>query len=999
MKNSPEPRLKPTVPHKVTHPIREVQISTKASFESIDCAKEYPVVKQLQSKDSGDPPCLSEPGEMISSHSVDSSKHISYESPQWKSNLSRSTMCFEAHFIPLFLSHNIINVTSEVEKVHGVQVLPTCPSLMNSVVKQVIFRSSSNHLIAVQLCYSNLIYEKVDAIINSSCHVPDQMQAVGGTTLQKELDDYLTCHQAKPATEVCTVLESGNLPCKKIIHAFSCFTERETVEQKRFCAIHEALKCACKHDLQSISFSSACADTSSVETLMHDIRIFFSQNPNSSIQLLRIVCSSVKSINSHIGVQEFTCKNEIIDLRERASLIQKPPLNPYGSLHPEWYWQGDDDIFVPYPKDINDQLCIEHKISPKGTCYFQVSSNLYIANFAKMEQMNISTKFVRKMKVEYNSNKKHTDSAHDTARIINITVEWFYYSDKGHGTKREPYSTTDSTNIEKLYFSSPNSPSFVQGSRKFLLDFNAMKKYSQHVQPSKVLFLERKIIVHQSSCHSFSPKWYYMDDTNLFVSYSSQESITIEKMYQSHRPGTVRIQSREYTFNFFDMKQINKATKKERSIKRVLESSVSNCFEIVPQHLNCSGILVTIKGPSEHLTKAKNDLEDKLKSMLCTLELPLPLSVSSSNHSRTTITRIAEKHNVLSKFTWQTESSFKADSAPNVDSNVKLSGEESVVQSAIKAIMEEIASTKSTISIAEHEIPDEWQPQSENTKLVELSQSSNEYVCVKLKFQSTMPSAVIVSIKRIQNNWLWERYVMTRKRLSKKNNGRVNEKQLFHGSRTSRAHMIYDSEEGFDMRYSSNGMWGQANYFAEKASYSNSYAYELGDGTNEILLAKVLTGDSYKSPSDQTLRMPPLKDNHTRFQQERYDTVEGETHGSRVFMTYSNDKAYPAYLIVYSPPSTTYNRRSSTIHATSTKTSIGTPNWSYNLTPRPPPMQSNPVSSNTGASSGASPSVAHGGHYQPTKHQNNMQRSSAYQPSPSNGNGISSDQKSSCVLQ
>ena len=50
--------------------------------------------------------------------------------------------------------------------------------------------------------------------------------------------------------------------------------------------------------------------------------------------------------------------------------------------------------------------------------------------------------------------------------------------------------------------------------------------------------------------------------------------------------------------------------------------------------------------------------------------------------------------------------------------------------------------------------------------------------------------------------------------------------------------MIYDSEEGFDMRFSSGGMWGIAVYFAVNASYSNGYAYDA-QGCRQMFFAKV----------------------------------------------------------------------------------------------------------------------------------------------------------------
>ena len=105
------------------------------------------------------------------------------------------------------------------------------------------------------------------------------------------------------------------------------------------------------------------------------------------------------------------------------------------------------------------------------------------------------------------------------------------------------------------------------------------------------------------------------------------------------------------------------------------------------------------------------------------------------------------------------------------------------------------------------------------------------------------------------------------------------------------------------MRYSSPGMWGLANYFAANASYSDRYAYSRAGGYKEMFMVKVLTGDSYSSPSNQSLRMPPEKpvavSGNLQFAKAHYDTVTGTTHGCQVFMTYDNDKAYPAYLIQY----------------------------------------------------------------------------------------------------
>lgn len=136
--------------------------------------------------------------------------------------------------------------------------------------------------------------------------------------------------------------------------------------------------------------------------------------------------------------------------------------------------------------------------------------------------------------------------------------------------------------------------------------------------------------------------------------------------------------------------------------------------------------------------------------------------------------------------------------------------------------------------------------------------------------------------------------------MARKNSGAVNEKELYHGTRSADPAFIYKGEEGFDMRFSAQGLWGTGCYFAVNASYSKGYSYRLPDGSLQMFIAKVLTGDSVDIPSNSSLRMPPKKsDASSMFGENRYDTVTGVTGGSRVYVTFKNDKAYPFYLITY----------------------------------------------------------------------------------------------------
>ena len=132
--------------------------------------------------------------------------------------------------------------------------------------------------------------------------------------------------------------------------------------------------------------------------------------------------------------------------------------------------------------------------------------------------------------------------------------------------------------------------------------------------------------------------------------------------------------------------------------------------------------------------------------------------------------------------------------------------------------------------------------------------------------------------------------------MMEKNKGVVNEKELFHGTRSTDPVRIYDSEDGFDMRFSGNGLYGQGSYFAENSSYSDIFSFSRPSGEKQMFLAKVLTGDSANISPDSSLRMPPVKQSSGGL---RYDSVTGISMQSRIYVIYNNDKSYPLYLITY----------------------------------------------------------------------------------------------------
>lgn len=198
-----------------------------------------------------------------------------------------------------------------------------------------------------------------------------------------------------------------------------------------------------------------------------------------------------------------------------------------------------------------------------------------------------------------------------------------------------------------------------------------------------------------------------------------------------------------------------------------------------------------------------------------------------------------------------------------------------------------------------------WTKQHKLIELIEVREDTTEWSDVVNRIQATLQGARIVSIHRIQNKWLWDAYMQSKKRLSIKNRNRVNEKLLFHGTTQTPPEKIYRSEKGFDFRFARQGLWGEGTYFAVNASYSHNYSYTVNQSSprRQMFLALVLTGDSHNCNQDRSLKQPPKKggnnQDETMFADERYDSVRGHTQGSEIFVIYEHDKAYPAYLITY----------------------------------------------------------------------------------------------------
>lgn len=98
----------------------------------------------------------------------------------------------------------------------------------------------------------------------------------------------------------------------------------------------------------------------------------------------------------------------------------------------------------------------------------------------------------------------------------------------------------------------------------------------------------------------------------------------------------------------------------------------------------------------------------------------------------------------------------------------------------------------------------------------------------------TQTLATIEKIERVQNRKLWRVFNTEVEDVTNKLKNldiQLKVLMLYHGTSGTPPETIFKSEEGFDMTFAKEGMWGIANYFAKNSSYSNKYAYKLKNGS------------------------------------------------------------------------------------------------------------------------------------------------------------------------
>uniref|UniRef100_A0A8C0N7K0 Poly [ADP-ribose] polymerase n=1 Tax=Canis lupus familiaris TaxID=9615 RepID=A0A8C0N7K0_CANLF len=205
---------------------------------------------------------------------------------------------------------------------------------------------------------------------------------------------------------------------------------------------------------------------------------------------------------------------------------------------------------------------------------------------------------------------------------------------------------------------------------------------------------------------------------------------------------------------------------------------------------------------------------------------------------------------------------------------------------------------QSTCFESAHNIPEHWTNMNQQLScVIELHPGQSEYDSVRALFSETCFFYKIEKIERIQNVCLWQSYQIKKKHMDIKNGYRDNERVLFHG--TDADSVPYVNQHGFNRSYAGKNAaaYGKGTYFAVDARYSANDIYSRPDsnGRKHIYVVRVLTG--VYTLGHAGLVTPPSKNPHNPT--DLFDSVTNDTQHPNLFVVFSDNQAYPEYLITF----------------------------------------------------------------------------------------------------
>ncbi|KAK6183395.1 hypothetical protein SNE40_010884 [Patella caerulea] len=186
----------------------------------------------------------------------------------------------------------------------------------------------------------------------------------------------------------------------------------------------------------------------------------------------------------------------------------------------------------------------------------------------------------------------------------------------------------------------------------------------------------------------------------------------------------------------------------------------------------------------------------------------------------------------------------------------------------------------------------EWGQLTRNLTLESLDARKNEYQRVAKMFIDGLGVASppqIIRIDLVKNTGVYQRYMAMKNRMVSENRGKPVDRQLFHGTCLEATTGI--NRDGFNRSYCKDeSAHGQGVYFTADSSYAvrDNYSKRDKDGQKYVYLADVLVGN-YQLGREENQRVLP----------EGVHSLVDSLDNPRTFVIFTDNQAYPKYLIVF----------------------------------------------------------------------------------------------------
>ena len=457
------------------------------------------------------------------------------------------------------------------------------------------------------------------------------------------------------------------------------------------------------------------------------------------------------------------------------------------------------------------------------------------------------------------------------SEFVSTSREYIWYADNDCA-EPQPLCPSLSNLLNTRYSPSDlKSCEFSHEGQQYVADFSAM------------LLMEKSTGV-ERAIHKQPPEWYFYKSEEFgYVPHENMECKAIEDMLQHGGSTILEVEGRQYSIDLDNMVQIDLQTGSKLLLNRKPPVNRTTCSK---EH----NVTLWVRGLGESLTPAIADLKAMLDSRTTSVSYDLEFP-SIETHA------LALQHlllNTARQYFVQAEIVHEGGSP-----KIQMHGFSEYMEKVWLCVMKQSLRFQRKMLKFQQvpNVPVEWELQDSPSELKPVPEGSREWNGVQDLLRKSLAAAQLKKLERIQNIPLWEKYAFFKQQMHRRNNGETNELLLFHGTRQTSPNEIIESEKGFDFRFGGNCMWGAAAYFAVNASYSDRYAHQTKGPFvyKQFLLARVLTGHSKALQPNTSLRKPPPKEDESG----DYDTVNGHTGGSQVYMVYDHEKAYPAYLITY----------------------------------------------------------------------------------------------------